>query len=77
MEVTEADICQRFGWTFTELDEQDQDRVFASFMLQNLRDSANRIKQWLEHSGKDQISEHDLEIYEMLSKAMREVEDAA
>ena len=74
--MTEADICQRFGWTFSELDNEDQDRVFTSFMLQNLRDSSNRIKDWLDHRGKVHISDHDLEIFQMLMDAEKEVKDA-
>ena len=51
--------------------------MFATFMLQNLRDSANRIKDWLDRRGKAHISDHDLTIYQMLSDAQKELENAS
>lgn len=72
LELTEADIAERFGWTFTELDEEDQDRVYNSFALQNVRDAVDRIKQWLANFGKMRISQSDLVVYGMVQRAEAE-----
>lgn len=76
MEVTEADICERFGWTFDEMDNQDQDRVFASFAMQNIRDVVGRIKNWLDRSGKTHISQRDMEVYGKILDAEKEINNA-
>ena len=68
-EVTEADIAERYGWTFTALDNEDQDRVYAGFAGQNIRDCVNRIRHWMENGGKSKLSEQDMSIYGMLLEA--------
>ncbi len=68
-EVTEADIAERYGWTFTELDNEDQDRVYAGFSGQNIRDCVNRIKGWLESGGKSKLSQSDMNVYGMMLEA--------
>lgn len=72
LELTEADIAERFGWTFSQLDEEDQDRVFNAFALQNVRDAIDRIKQWLANFGKIRISQSDLMVYGMIQRAEAE-----
>jgi len=71
-EITETDICERFGWTFTELDNEDQDRVYTAVALANIRDCVSRIKQWLSSSGKSHIDERDLEIWGVIMKAEKQ-----
>lgn len=68
-EATEADIIERYGWTYDELDNEDQDRVYTGFAIQNVRDSADRIRTWIDNTGKTSISRHDLELYGMLLDA--------
>mgnify|MGYP001589399993 FL=1 len=62
MQVTEADIAERYGWTFDELDEQDSDRVYEAFALQNIRDSISRIKHWVGSQGQGSLSNEDMVI---------------
>ena len=63
MQVTEADIAERYGWTFAELDEQDADRVYEGFVLQNIRDSVSRIKHWVGSQGHGgSLSNEDMKI---------------
>ena len=71
-EILEADIIEKFGWTFTELDNEDQDRVYRAITLQNLRDGVSRIKSWLDNHGKIHISGKDLEIWEFIQEAKKE-----
>lgn len=71
-ELIEADICEKFGWTFAELDEQDQDRVYAGVVLQNIRDSIQRIKNWVDTLGRTHISNDDMELWGTLMKARRD-----
>lgn len=73
LELTEADIAERYGWTFTQLDAEDEDRVYNSFALQNVRDAVDRIKSWLASVGKMRISKHDLSLYGMILDAEKEV----
>ena len=75
-ETTEADICERFGWTFTQLDDEDQDRVYTAVSLANVRDCVNRIKQWLGSGGKTGIDNRDLEIYGKLVEAEKKIDNA-
>ena len=72
-ELTEADICEHFGWTFSQLDEEDQDRVYTSFALQNVRDIINRIRSWLEHGGKSPLGYRDMELYGKILDAEKEI----
>ena len=76
LEITEADLCERFGWTFTQLDEEDQDRVYRAVTLSNMRGAVDRIKTWLDHQGKIHISGKDLEIMGMLWDAEKESDNA-
>ena len=73
VELTETDICERFGWTFQQLDNEDQDRVYAGFAMQNIRDSVSRIKDWLDRSGKAHIGNQDMEVWGMLMDAEKEL----
>ena len=74
-ELTEADICERFGWTFSQLDEEDVDRVFTAFAMQNVRTYLQEIKSWLDHVGKTHISEQALRMYGRILEAEREVDN--
>ena len=75
-EVTEGDICERFGWTFTELDEQDEDRVNLVYSLQNVRDRVDRIKAWLSSVGKTPIDATDMKLYQKIVDAESEIKNA-
>jgi hypothetical protein len=44
-------LCERFGWTWTELDEQDDSRVLPAVTAANLSAAAARIPAWLNSAG--------------------------
>ena len=72
-ELTETDIIERFGWTFSELDNEDEDRVYTGVGLQNIRDSVNRIRGWVSGGGKGHIGNEDLELWGELMNAEKEL----
>ena len=74
VEATEGYICERFGWTFSQLDEEDIDRVYTSTSLMNIRGALDRIRAWLDSVGKIGISKQDLETYKMVLDAEREID---
>lgn len=71
--MTEADILERYGWTYDELDCSDEDRVYRGVALQNVRDSIANIKGWLASVGRGSLSEHDLRIMTLLAEAEKEM----
>lgn len=73
LETTEADIAERYGWTFTELDNEDQDRVYAGYAGQNIRDAIDRIKGWLNSGGRGTLSDRDMRVYGMIVAAEKEI----
>lgn len=44
-------LCERFGWTWTELDEQDDARVLPAVAAANVNAALGRVKGWLEAAG--------------------------
>ena len=72
-EIIEADIAERFGWTFSELDNEDVDRVYTGFALQNVRDSVSRVRSWLDHAGKIHLNKDDLELFGNILDADKEL----
>ena len=44
-------LCERFGWTWAELDEQDESRVLPSVAAANVSGAIHRVKVWLEAAG--------------------------
>ena len=69
--MTEADIVERYGWTYDELDNADVDRVYRGYALQNIRERTGRIKAWLTSGGKVQLTEDDLQFYQRILEAKK------
>lgn len=68
-------MIERYGWTYEQLDESDEDRVMTGYVLQNLRERLGRIKGWLATQGKGvQLSEEDLRLYGMVTEAKEELD---
>lgn len=64
----EGDLCERFHWTFTELDSQAEERVIPAVFLMNIRDSLRRINAFLESHGRIKPSDRDFELYDYARK---------
>ena len=39
-------LCERFGWTFSALDEEDMTRVYPAVGAANMRAALQRVQQW-------------------------------
>lgn len=44
-------LCERFGWTWAELDEQDEAQVLPSVAAANVHAALGRVKGWLAAAG--------------------------
>lgn len=44
-------LCERFGWTWAELDEQDEAQVLPSVAAANVSAALGRVKGWMEAAG--------------------------
>ena len=64
-DITEVTLCERFGWTFTELDSEDMARVVPAVSLANIRAAIHRVNAFLESGGRYTPSDSDLMIYKM------------
>lgn len=73
MELNEADLIERYGWTYEQLDNSDEDRVYLGIGLQNMRESIRRIKDWLRHVGKYEMDQRDMDLYGMMLDAEKEL----
>jgi len=70
-DISEVTLCERFGWTFTELDNEDMARVIPSVTLANIRAALGRVELFLQTAGGYQPTEDDLIIYQMALEADR------
>lgn len=48
----EVALCERFGWTWQELDEQDEARVMAAVGAANVRDALLAVERWTLAKGR-------------------------
>ena len=62
-ELSETQLCERFGWTFTQLDAEDEPRVREGVALSNIRAALGRVQAFLETQGAFHPSESDWEIW--------------
>lgn len=44
-------LCERFGWTWQELDEQDEAQVLPSVAAANVYAALGRVRGWMEQSA--------------------------
>lgn len=66
----EMDVCERLGWTLSELDEQDAARVITGLHLQHTRDALQNIMRFLDSYGQVKPSEDDLKMYDEVKRIM-------
>ena len=71
-ELTDTDLAERFGWTLTELDEQDMQRVLTGLRLSSVRDALLRVEGYLESHGAVRPSERDWRLYGLAQDALKE-----
>jgi hypothetical protein len=71
-------LCDRFGWTLTELDEQDEARLLPAIGAANIGDALRRVLGWREAAGNGQKvtlpTAHDLAIWGDVERMLRETE---
>lgn len=63
-EILAVELCERFGWTFTELDEQDMGRVLRSISAANLRTALGRVTAYVETHGRAKAAESDFTLWQ-------------
>ena len=63
-ELLEVNLCDRFGWTFDELDTQDMTRVLPAVGAANTRDALQRILSAMDSGWKMKPSKEDWLIYD-------------
>ena len=73
MDVT---LAERFGWTFAELDEQDDTRVLPAVSAANIHAALSRVAGWRNAAGNGQKvplpNERDLAIWGDVARVLRE-----
>lgn len=66
-------LCERFGWTWDELDEQDMTRIFPAVAAANIRDALARVRQWADLAAAGRKPPHpsdaDMRIWSAAQKA--------
>lgn len=50
-ELVDVSLCERFGWTWTELGEQDEAQVLPAVAAANVSAALGRVKAWLNAAG--------------------------
>lgn len=46
-ELIDVSLCERFGWTWQELDEQDEARVLPAVGAANVYAALGRVNAWM------------------------------
>ncbi len=52
LELEDDFLAQRYGWTFSELDEQDDSRVLPAVRASNVYAALARINGWMDAAGR-------------------------
>jgi len=63
-------LCERFGWTLDQLDEQDMPRVLQGAYAANIRAALRRVETFLHSFGKVKVGQADLEVYGWVMEQM-------
>lgn len=77
LELIEVELCERFGWTLTELDEQDATRVLPGVYAGNIHGALKRVVRYTETQGRAAPSENDWKIYQFARETRAEYDDGA
>ena len=76
MELEDDFLARRYGWTFSQLDEEDMSRVLPSVAAANIHAALTRIYGWLDAAGRGANvpwpSDDDLRIQRIVADAQRE-----
>lgn len=68
-------LCERFGWTWSELDEQDMTRVLPAVTAANIRDSLQRVRGWADSAAAGRHpahpSESDMRAWRISQEALK------
>ena len=62
-ELVEAQLCERFGWTPTELDEQDEGRISRMVILLNMDRAYQHVLSAVRSHRLDVLSEAHWKVY--------------
>ena len=62
-------LCERFGWTFTELDEQDMARVLPAVGASNVAAALRNVNAYLDSNGRMKPTAHDMTMYQIAKDA--------
>jgi len=69
-------LAERFGWTFTELDEQDDARVLPTVSAANIHAALARVLGWRNAAGNGAKiplpNEHDLSVWGDVQRVLRD-----
>ncbi len=71
--MADIDICERMGWTLTELDEQDMARVLPGLQLKSLIERLRQIEDTI--AAGHAPDEDQLEVYELVKRYMDNPDD--
>jgi hypothetical protein len=76
-EIVDVSLCERFGWTWTELDEQDMSRVLPAVGAANIGAACTRITHWLTAAGAGkkgaEPTPHDWQLWKFAQDAVKEI----
>ncbi len=69
-------LAERFGWTFTELDEQDMSLVLPAVSAANIYAAVSRVNGWMDAAGRGANvmlpSDDDLRTVKVVTDAQRD-----
>ncbi len=65
-------IADRFGWTFSELFDEDESIVLKAIQMMNITDALRRVNSAIEKHQPDAIPPGDYAIWKMVNDAEKE-----
>lgn len=63
-EYLEARVVEKFGWTFTQLDVEDEGRTLRAMSLLNMMASYQRVVRGVQQHAPEQASEADYAVFQ-------------
>jgi hypothetical protein len=70
--LIDAQICERFGWTFTDLDQQDEVRVSRAVQMMNIGRAYEDVVSAIRQHRIEGLSAGHWQIYKMIRDADKE-----
>lgn len=71
-ELIDAQIAERFGWTFDELDRQDEGRVMRAVSLLNTARAYREVLSAIEGHKPDSLTPSHWNVYKQVQGALNE-----